>query len=140
MFNAIVFFALVLILVTCACSRSKILTKDELRSELISARSLAAETDMFLDSVRESRATKNFAQGHIGYLTEEVERSIRELRESSPSPGEQDVLQKLREQCDSLKTELHRIRASVGDEAALATAKQHIATIRQTLDQLNSSI
>lgn len=140
MFKAIVAFALGFILVLSACSRHKTLTKDELRSELTSAKSLAAETEMFLDYVRQNRATRHYAQGHIEYLTEEVEQSRKELQESLPAQGEEDARQKLSVQFDALRTELHSIRGRLDDKAALATAKEHIARIRQALDDANPSI
>jgi hypothetical protein len=140
MFKAIVAFALGFILVLSACSRHQTLTKEELRSELISAKSLAAETEMFLDYVRQNRATRNYAQAHIEYLTEEVEQSRKELQESLPAQGEEDARQKLSVQFDALEAELHTIRGRLDDQAALATAKEHVARIRQALDEANSSI
>jgi uncharacterized coiled-coil DUF342 family protein len=140
MFKAIVAFALGFILFLCACSRHKTLTTDELRSQLISAKSLAAETDIFLDYVRQNRATKYYAHGHIEYLTKEIERSRKELQESSPAQGEEDAVQKLRAQFAALTAELHSVRGRLDDEAALATAKEHIAKIRQALDEASSSI
>jgi Tfp pilus assembly protein PilP len=140
MFKAIVVSGFGFILVFCACSRHKTLTTDELRSELISAKSLAAETEMFLDYVRQNRATKYYARGHIEYLSEEIERSREELQESSPAPGEEDAVQKLRAQFEALSAELHGIRGRLDDAAALATAEEHIAKIRHALDEANSSI
>jgi uncharacterized protein (DUF2164 family) len=140
MFKAVVGCALGFILVLGACSRHKTLTPDELRSELISAKSLVAETEMFLDYIRQNRATEYYAQGHIEYLTEEIEHSRKELQESSPAQGEEDAAQKLRAQLDALKAELHSLRDRLDDQAALATAKEHIARIRQALDEANSSI
>jgi uncharacterized protein YicC (UPF0701 family) len=140
MIKAVAVFAVAFILPLCACSRQKTLTRDKLSSELTSAKSLAAETEMFLDYAREGRATKHYAQGHIEYLTEEIEQSRKELQESSPAQGEEDALQKLRAQFGALNTELSNIGGKLDDEAALATTKEHIARIRQALDEANSSI
>src|SRR5437763_8968639 len=140
MFKAVLGFALGLILVLCACSRHKTLTKDELRSELISAKSLATETEIFLDYVRQNRATKPYAQGHIAYLTQEIERSREEVQESSPAQGEEDAIQKSRAQLDALTAELHSICGRLDDAAALAIVKEHIVRIRQALDEATSSI
>ena len=140
MFKVIAAFACGFILVLSACSRHKTVTKDDLRSELISAKSLAAETEMFLDYVRQNRATKNYAQGHIEYLTEEVEQSRKELQESLPAQGEEDARQKLSVQFDALEAELHTIRGRLDDEAALANAKEQLARIRQALDDAQTSI
>jgi hypothetical protein len=140
MFKALVAFALGFILSLCACSRQKTLTTEKLRSELFSAKSLAAETEMFLDYVRENRATKYYAQSHIEYLTAEAERSGKELQESSPGQDEEDAVQKLRTQFDALTAELLNIHARLDDRTALATAKEHVGRIHHALDEANSSI
>jgi hypothetical protein len=140
MLKACVAFALGSILFLCACSSHKTLTRDDLRSEMVSAKSLAAEAALFLDYVGQHRATKHYAEGQIEYLTQEVENSSQELRKSSPAQGEEDALQKLKAQVDALNSELHSIHEKLNDQAALATAKEHIANIRQSLDDANSSI
>lgn len=140
MLKAIGAFALGSILMLPACSRHKTLTRDDLRFEIVSAKSLATETEMFLDYVGQKRATKHYAQGHIDYLAEEVENSRRELQESSPVQGEEGALGKLRAQSDALNAELYSVRGKLDDQAALATAKKHIATILQSLDDANSSL
>jgi hypothetical protein len=140
MLKAIGAFALGSILVLSACSRHKTLTRDELRSEIVSAKSLAGETEMFVDYVRQKRATKHYAQGHIEYLAEEVENSRQELHQSSPVQGEEDAFQKLSTQFDALNAELHIIHGKLDDVNALTTAKEHIAKIRQALDEANSGI
>jgi len=140
MFKPLGAFALGLILLSCACSRQKTLTRDELRSDLTSAKSLAAEAEMFLDYVQQRRATKHYAQGHIEYLAEEVENSRHELQESSPAQSEEDALQKLKAQFDALNAELRHIRGKLDDPAALATTKEQIEKILRALDEANSSI
>ena len=140
MLKAIGVFVLGSILTLSACSRHKTLTRDELRSEIFSAKSLAAETEIFVDYVRQKRATKHYAQGHIEYLAKQVENSRQELHQSSPVQGEEDAFQKLSAQFDALHAELHIIGKKLDDVNALATAKEHIARIRQTLDEANSTI
>jgi hypothetical protein len=54
-------------------------------------KSLVAETEMFMDYVRQNRTTKPYAQGHIKYITQQIERP--ELQESSPAQGEEDGAQ-----------------------------------------------
>jgi hypothetical protein len=95
---------------------------------------------MFVDYVRQKRATKHYAQGHIEYLAEEVENSRQELHQSSPVQGEEDAFQKLSTQFDALNAELHIIRGKLDDANALTTAKEHIAKICQALDEANSGI
>jgi uncharacterized coiled-coil DUF342 family protein len=140
MLKAIGAFVIGSILVLSACTRHKTLPRDGLRSEITSAKSLAAETETFLDYVGENRATKHYAEGHIEYLTEQIEQSRKELQESSAAQGEEGGLQELKAKFGALSTELHNIHGKLDDPAALATAKQHIASIRQSLDDANSSI
>jgi hypothetical protein len=140
MLKAIGAFVLGSILALSACSRHKTLTRDELRSQIFSAKSLAAETEIFVDYVRQKRATKHYAQGHLEYLAEQVENSRQELHQSSPVQGEEDAFQKLSAQFDALHAELHIVGGKLDDVNALATAKEHIARIRQTLDEANSTI
>jgi hypothetical protein len=54
-------------------------------------KSLVAETEMFMDYVRQNRTTKPYARGHIKYITQQIERP--ELQESSPAQGEEDGAQ-----------------------------------------------
>src|ERR1051326_9126914 len=123
MSRAAVAFVIGFIVALCACSRQKTLSKDELRSQLTSAKSLTAETEMFLDYLRQHRPTKPFARGHVEYLTEEAERAGKELQGSSPAPGEEAAVQNVRAQFAALSAELHAIRGSLDDDAALGRAQ-----------------
>lgn len=140
MLKAIGAFAFGSVLVLCACSSHKTLTRDDLRSDITSAKSLAAETSLFLDYVCQHRATEHYAQAHIEYLAQEIDQSRQELQKSSPAQGDEHVLQILKTQFDALSAELHNIRQKLGDETALATAKQHVERIQRALDKANSSL
>jgi hypothetical protein len=62
-------FALLLAtLQTCSCAREKTITRDEVRSQLKSATSLLAESDMLIDFLRAKRVTRNHAEAHPSYL------------------------------------------------------------------------
>jgi hypothetical protein len=49
---------------------------------LISAISLASETELFIDQLLEGRATPTFAQGHLDYLRHEATRAADALQEA----------------------------------------------------------
>jgi hypothetical protein len=132
--------ALSFILMLCSCSHHQRMGTDELRSELASARSLSAETEMFLGYVRQRHATKHFAQGHIAYLSEKLDRSVRKLRTTLPPLGEEDTEQTLSTQLDALNVELQEVRGRIDQETVLSTAQEHVRRIRLALDQANSSL
>src|SRR6185312_1798013 len=139
MLKAIGAFAFGSVLVLCACSSHKTLTRDDLRSDITSAKALAAETSLFLDYICQHRATEHYAQAHIEYLAQEIDQSRQELQKSSPAQGDEHVLQILKTQFDALSAELHNIH-QLGDETALTTAKQHVERIQRALDKANSSL
>ena len=52
------------------CSHQETIDKDKMRSRLRSAMSFNAETDMFVEYLRQGRATRHYAQEHAAYLEE----------------------------------------------------------------------
>jgi hypothetical protein len=133
-------FALSFVLVLCSCSHRQRMGADELRSELASATSLSAETELFLGYVRQRHATKHFAQGHIAYLSEELERSAKKLRTTLPPLGEEDAEQRLSTLVDALNMELQEVRGRMDQDSVLSTAQAHVRRIRLALNQINSSL
>ena len=65
-----------------SCSRPKIISRDELRSDLLAAISLASETELFINQLQEGRATPEFAAGHLEYLRKDASRFANELRQA----------------------------------------------------------
>ena len=113
------------------------MTVEELRSELASARSLSAETEVFLGYVRQHHATKHFAQGHIAYLIGELERSAKKLRTTASPPGEEDAAHKLSGLVETLKAELRDVHGRIDQDAALSAAQERVQRIRLALEQDN---
>lgn len=132
--------ALLLIFALCSCSGRQKMTVDELRSELISAISFSAETEVFLAYARQRRTTKSFAQGHIEYLSKELERSANKLHTSVPQPGEENAQQRISTLLDALNTELQDLRGRIDQDAELSSAEEHVRRIRLALEQANSSL
>src|SRR5690348_18230940 len=79
--------AVLLLLLSTGCSQKKTLTSDELKSQLTRAISFASEEEMFVDYIREGRATSNFAEQHAAYLDAEIQRSADELAKAVPQFG-----------------------------------------------------
>jgi hypothetical protein len=59
---------LLICLILASCSWPKTAPRKELRSDLISAISLASETELFIGQLLEGRATPLFAQSHLEHL------------------------------------------------------------------------
>ena len=135
-----VFLGLGFLLLVDACSHQKTLDKQDLLSEVTSAESLAAESQMFVEYALQHRATKHFAKGHVEYLAEEAMRSAKELQQDLPPQGQDETLKKLRGQLQALSAELRTISGALEDDGALATGKKHIATIPQALHEVKSSL
>jgi len=123
-----------------SCYREHTIGANELRSELVSAASFAAETQTFIGYLRQQRATRAYADGHLEYLTDEVNRVASELREASPAPGTERSFQQCRTQLDSLANELGSVRRDITDLDGLAAAQDRIDRIRQSLQHASSSL
>jgi hypothetical protein len=124
---------------TC-CSRQKPLSQGELQSKLRAAESIAAETGMFLDYVRQKRVTNQYAQGHIEYLSSELARTANELSEAIPPAGAEAQFADGRMQVDFLRTELSQVSSRIRRPDELAGGQKRIARIRQALRQVVSSL
>jgi hypothetical protein len=123
-----------------SCSRKKTISRDDLRSEIMSAYSFAAESEMFIDYIRQGHATHHYAEGHATYLKDAVTQLENELEGAVPQPGIENVISECRSDIDLLRHELSGIAANVGDNAALGAARKRIENIRKSLEKANSSL
>ena len=130
---------IVLLFLPC-CSRQKTINVDELRSEFISAASFAAEAETFIEYVLENRATRAFAQGHVEYLADEVDRTAKELHRVTPDESTGPGLRECRTEVDVLAKELTAVRLGIDNPEVLAASKQRIEKIRRALTEANSSL
>lgn len=122
------------------CSRHKTISRDELRSALTSSISLASEAETFIEYVTNGKATRHYAEGHIGYLAEEVGESEQELQGGSPEPGTESAVQQCRTELNSLHRELAGLPGVLGNRNALGAARERIKTIRDSFERLISSL
>ena len=63
---------MVLGLALVSCSGPKTISRDELRSDLLAAISLASETQLFINQLQDERVAPAFAKGHLGYLSKDL--------------------------------------------------------------------
>ncbi|MGI9075587.1 MAG: hypothetical protein ACR2JB_30630 [Bryobacteraceae bacterium] len=134
-------FILALLLAAAAltsCSRKKTLGRDELRSEIRSAYSFVAESEMFIDYIRQGHATRHYAEGHATYLKDAVAQLDKELEQAAPEPGTQNVVSDCRSYMALLCRELSGIATNVGDNDALAVAGKRMENIRKSLERAYS--
>jgi len=118
----------------------KTASRDELHSQITSAESFAAEGEMFVDYMRQGRATRHFADGHLEFLIRELADSATKLRNVAPAPGGEEALRTLRVQLAALAEELQNVRKMPDNQPALAQAKAHLQQIQRVLEQTNSSL
>jgi hypothetical protein len=123
-----------------SCSRHKPITSDELQSQLTSAASLAAEAEIFVDYVRQNRVTRNYAEGHTEYLADQVNCSLRELREAIPGEVSELKLQECRSELNSFAAELEAAGRALDNPEALAVAKRRFAALREAFQNTKSSL
>ena len=119
------FFAL------CACSSHKVLSKEDLRSQLFSANSYSSEVEMFIDYVRQGHATKTFAEAHALQLAKEIGHSEQELAAAVPQPQDAQVFQSCRVEFDFLRSELPIIPTLMGNDDALRAERAKVAENHQ---------
>ena len=117
------------------CSGKTPAGRDQVESEIRSARSFAAESELFLDFILEGRATRPYAVEHAAYLEEAIRQSADELR-----PGAADVLRECQMELALLRQERSRAAAAVDDRQALAAGKARIRKIRERLEKANASL
>ena len=128
------------VLLLASCSRHKPVTQEELRSQLASAASFAAETEILIDYVRQHRVTREYARGHIEYVVQAIDRDSKELNEALPGEVSPRALQECKSQLNSLADAVAAAGFSLNNPEALAAAKQRIVTIRKALAKANSSL
>lgn len=117
-----------------SCSRTKIISQGELRSDTLSAISLAAETELFIGQVQQHRVTQHFERGHLEYLREEAAQQAKELRQSDAAPALAPKLETCRSQLESLGAGLATLKKDPTDVDRLSALKQQAARMLTELE------
>jgi hypothetical protein len=124
------------------CSRKKSIGRDEVKSEIRSARSFAAESEIFIDFVLRGHATRHYAEEHSAYLKDAVEQSTKEFREGAPEPDVENSVRECEIKLSMLAGEISRIQTAIGndDVEALLASKGRIRQIREGFEKVNSQL
>ena len=123
-----------------SCSRQRPLTRDELRSKLRSAASIAAETSTFADYVRQNRATDHYAKGHFEYLSSELRDIAKDLSDAIPPANAAAQLTDSHAEVQALAAVIMRLGGHIDRRDEFARDQMQVAAIRQKLEQTISSL
>jgi hypothetical protein len=123
-----------------SCSHPKTISRDDLRSDLLAAISLASETQLLINQLQERRVTSAFAEGHLRYLGKEASRLADELRQASADDRITSALVSGRAQLNSLAMMLADLKNKTGDEESLAAGRQQAARIRMSLEHAKDEV
>ena len=132
-------FVLLLALV-CGCSHQKTLSHEELRSEAKKAVSYAAETELFVDFIRQQHSTTHYAEGHPTYLEQEIEDSVKELTQSIPEPSDEHTARLLNAALHALSDALRAVQSSPMDDQTLAVAKARATAVREKVQEVQAGL
>lgn len=130
---------MVLILLQACQAQRKPLSGQEVRSEVRTGISAAAEARLFLDSVDQGRLTVRFSQAHPLYLAEEIGRSISELTSRECPPALQPARDTSREMLDRLYDEVTALPATVEPGRDREAARKRIAEIQGALERIQAT-
>ena len=122
-----------------SCSQSKTLTAEDMKSELVSAVSLASETRMFVEQWQKDRLTGSFIKAHLGYLQQQTRSSIEQLEDTQAEPAVASKAEICRTQLKALQLELRSLRTD--DDSHVRPLRidcQKIEQIRKSLQDTKS--
>jgi hypothetical protein len=119
------------------CSREKSISRDEAQSEIRSAQSLAAESELFINFVIQGHSRQHYAEEHADYLEKLAADSAKDLAGATAEPDAEEYVRTCRAGLDALRHELSGLRAAItyGDNDAIAAARGRIAQIRERLEK-----
>ena len=132
-----VLISLLWVVVLVGCSGTSTLSEEEVRSEMKSDLSLAAETTLF---IRQSRPTRRYIEGEASYLRDEVKDSVKQFEKALPETGTENSINTCKTQLQLLDRELSSVPVEMGNADALAAAKERISEIRNTLEKASSAL
>ena len=86
MFTVRTCFVCLIAAIMLGCSHSRSIDSEQLKQELTTSRSLAAEAALLIDSIASAKLTETFAREHAKYLQEKIKKELDELEGKTPSP------------------------------------------------------
>ncbi|MGH9471454.1 MAG: hypothetical protein ACRD1M_01805 [Terriglobales bacterium] len=122
-----------------ACGKQEA-SRDDVRSELVTSLSMAAEAETFVGYVGQGRSTYDFASGHLDYLLGEVNRSAAAVSNLKASPDLAHALNVDRVQLRLLAVQIENVRRHLRQPGVLVATERQIRDIRMKLARANASL
>jgi hypothetical protein len=123
-----------------SCAQRRTITREGLRSDLISAISIASQTELSIDFVSRKQSTHNFAVGQFTYLSNQLKDTAKDLDGASAEAGLARDLSNSRTQLGALSSELNAVVHQIGSPEALRASKKRVDAIRAALEQTKASL
>jgi len=110
------------------CSHSRSIDSKQLKQELTTSRSLAAEAALLTDSIASAKLTETFAREHAEYLQEKIKKELDELEGETPSPQAAGAY---RQALNSLR----EMEAAVHTLSSQSPERQDLIRLRKAFEQ-----
>jgi hypothetical protein len=132
--------ALTAVLMLVSCSHQKKESREDLRSDLTAATSLATESESFLVYVLQGRSTQSYAEGHLSYLADEAQHNAEDLQKAAPESGLETQFKQCQRQLNLLQGEIQAASRAKADAQSLQRVKREIESTRQRFAELQASL
>lgn len=123
-----------------ACSRQKVLPRDDLRSELSAAISYCREVELSMDRLRRDGLTDSFTTTHATELGTEIKEAEKQLENSRPEPGTESQFQEYRHDLEQTAKALQHVSAMAHSPSALSASQREMGETCQRLQRARSSL
>ena len=128
MFTVRAFFVCLIAAIMLGCSHSRSIDSKQLKQELTTSRSLAAEAALLTDSIASAKLTETFAREHAEYLQEKIKKELDELEGETPSPQAAGAY---RQALNSLR----EMEAAVHTLSSQSPERQDLIRLRKAFEQ-----
>lgn len=115
-------------------------TRARLASSFHSLASSAAETELFVDRLREGKVTNTYAWTYADSLADSVREAKQELQSRPPATGLETAFGECMRQNDLLLDSVNNLKLALRDQGALAAARSRIESIRRAAERSRTAL
>jgi hypothetical protein len=126
-----------LMMALAACSSANADRSGEVDSDIKTAKSLAAETLLFLDQFAQDRTTEQFGIAYVGYLQEQAGDLAKSLTRVASSGPSSEKLEECETQTHVLRSALALLQLNLRDRRALSLVREQIKVIDTRLSAIS---
>lgn len=123
-----------------SCSHRTAIPHEELESIVRSSISFGVEAETSLDHLAQGRSIRNFAAGHLHAIADEFNELMRQLKQSSPGPSDEQAFKDTQRDIGTLAAEVTAVSHETNDSGAILAAKQQMMAIRRALQATSASL